>query len=142
MLNLFKVVNIDTKMTSVEVILFDTVYRLFFTRIQEKNSVFIDLIYWISAYYNLLKVCVCVCLCSSTWWLLPAARHLWYTWGDGSTIFCCEHYGGCFCQVPSSQYLNLSYFTSKDENSRPLLTGEKTNDIMSQYEKMIYWYRI
>ena len=31
-----------------------------------------------------------------------------------------------FCQVPSSLFLNLSYFTSKDENSSRPLTGEKT----------------
>ena len=31
-----------------------------------------------------------------------------------------------FCKVPSFLFLNLSYFTSKDENSRRLLTGEKT----------------
>ena len=33
---------------------------------------------------------------------------------------------GCYCQVPSSLSLNLSYFTSKDENSSQPLTGEKT----------------
>ena len=90
-------------------------------------------------------VCVCVCLYSSTCWLLLAARRLWHTWEDGSTIFCCEYFAGYFCQVPSSQYLNLSYFTSEDENSSPQLTGEKTNDITSflpLYEKMIYWCRI
>ena len=32
----------------------------------------------------------------------------------------------CCCQVPSSLSLNLSYFTSKDENSSQPLTGEKT----------------
>ena len=32
----------------------------------------------------------------------------------------------CFCQVPSSLSPNLSYFTSKDENSSQPLTGEKT----------------
>ena len=31
-----------------------------------------------------------------------------------------------FCKVPSFLFLNLSYFTSKDENSSRLLTGEKT----------------
>ena len=33
---------------------------------------------------------------------------------------------GCCCQVPSSLSPNLSYFTSKDENSSQPLTGEKT----------------
>ena len=31
-----------------------------------------------------------------------------------------------FCQVPSSPFLNLSYFTSKDGNSGQQLTKEKT----------------
>ena len=37
-----------------------------------------------------------------------------------STILCCEYLSGCFCQVPSSPYLKISNFTSKDENSSPL----------------------
>ena len=43
-----------------------------------------------------------------------------------------------FCQVPSSLFLNLSYFTSKDENSSPQLLERKRYDIMWAREKMIY----
>ena len=32
-----------------------------------------------------------------------------------STNMCCEYYSRCFCQVPSSPFLKMSYFTSKDE---------------------------
>ena len=46
-----------------------------------------------------------------------------------STIFCCE-YSGDFCQVPSSLFLNLSYFTSKNENSSHHLLERKRYDIM------------
>ena len=44
----------------------------------------------------------------------------------GSTIFCCEYQLTALCQVPSSPYLKMSYFTSKDENSSRSITGEKT----------------
>ena len=47
----------------------------------------------------------------------------------GSTIFCCEC-SVSFCQVPSSLFLNLSYFTSKDENSSHRLLERKRYDIM------------
>ena len=74
----------------------------------------------------LVVTCVCVCLCSSTCWFLPAAQHLWYTWEVRINDRLLWAFSGCFCQVPSSLSPNLSYFTSKDENSSQPLTGEKT----------------
>ena len=61
----------------------------------------------------------------------------------GSTILCCEYLSVCFCQVPSSPHLKMSYFTSKDENSSPQHTREKTIwYIDDQRKDDIYWYRI
>ena len=74
------------------------------------------------------SVCVCV-------YTLPPVGFFWlHDVFDirekfGSTIFCCE-YSVSFCQVPSSLFLNLSYFTSKDENSSHRLLESKRYDIM------------
>ena len=83
-----------------------------------------------------IKLCVtcvslrggCVCVCVYT--LPPVGFFRLHNVFDirekfRSTIFCCE-YSDSFCQAPSSLFLNLSYFTSKDENSSHRLTGEKT----------------
>ena len=79
-----------------------------------------------------------MCLCSSPCWFLPAARHLWYTWEVGINDLLLWAFSGCFCQVPSSPSPNLSYFTSKDENSSRSITGEKTIWYNTLREKMIY----
>ena len=81
---------------------------------------------------------LCVCLCSSTCLFLPSARHLWYTWEVRINDRLLWAFSGCFCQVPSSLSPNLSYFTSKDENSSRSLTGEKTICYNVLREKMIY----
>ena len=69
---------------------------------------------------------VCVCLYSTTCWFLQAAQHLWHTREvlDHRSFVVSISRG--FWQVSSSLFLNLSYFTSKDENSSRLFTGEKT----------------
>ena len=69
---------------------------------------------------------VCECLCSSTCWFLSAARHLWYTWEVPINDLLLWVFSGCFCQVLSSLFLNLSYITPKNENSSRSFTGEKT----------------
>ena len=74
---------------------------------------------------NIMLLCVCVCLYSSTCWFLPAARRLWHAWEGRINDLLLWVWFGRFCQVPSSQFLNLSYFTSKDENSSPLLLERK-----------------
>ena len=66
------------------------------------------------------KRCVCVCVCVYT--LPPVGFFRLHEVFDirekfGSTIFCCEYQLTALCQVPSSPYLEMSYFTSKDENS-------------------------
>ena len=61
-------------------------------------------------------VCVCVCLYSSTVKASSVCK---------MSDTCLRvrindvvlYYTQCRCQVPSSQYLKISYFTSKDENS-------------------------
>ena len=45
--------------------------------------------------------------------------------GYGSTMLCCEYHSRCFCQVPSSTYLKMSYVTSKDKTSAHLQTREQ-----------------
>ena len=55
-----------------------------------------------------------------------------------STILCCEYLSGYFCQVPSSPYLKMSYFTFKDENSSQHKLERKRYDILMASEKIIY----
>ena len=76
----------------------------------------------------LVTMCVCVCVCVFT--LPPTGFFRLHDVCNiremfRSTIFCCEYQLGDFCQVPSSPYLKMSNFTSKDENSSRQLTGEK-----------------
>ena len=96
---------------------------------------------------NVLKLVLsCVCVCVYT--LLPVGFFWLHDVCDlrekfGSTIFCCEYWLGAFCQVPSSLFPNLSYFTSKDVTPARRKTGEKTNDIMLTFQKDdLYGYRI
>ena len=80
-------------------------------------------------------VCVCVCVCSysSTCWFLPASSgcttSLTYLRSSDQRSFVVSILVS-FCQVPSSLFLNLSYFTSKDENSSHRLLERKRYDIM------------
>ena len=59
-----------------------------------------------------------------------------------SMILCCEYSSGCFCQVPSSLFPNLSYFISKDVTPACRKTGEKMiwYTVLSQKDD-IYRYR-
>ena len=87
-------------------------------------------------------MCVCVCVCVCVYTLTPVGFFRLHDVFDirekfGSTIFCCE-YSVSFCQVPSSLFLNLSYFTSKDENSSHRLLERKRYDIMCYPSKR--WY--
>ena len=73
--------------------------------------------------------CGCVCVCGCVYTLPPVGffrLHDIFNIHEKfrSMIFCCE-YSGSFCQVPSSLFLILSYFTSKDKNSSHPLTGKK-----------------
>ena len=72
------------------------------------------------------KVCVCVFIPFQWRSLFLLQLSLRDTWVYGSTMLCCGHYTGCFCQFPSSHFLNLLYFTSKDETPANSQTGEKT----------------
>ena len=87
-------------------------------------------------------VCVCVSVCvfiffhCEGFFRVQAVQDILY--GYGSTILCCEYELGAFCQVPLSPYLEMSYLTSKDKNSCPQLTGEKTIWYDVLREKMIY----
>ena len=71
---------------------------------------------------ELINTCVCVCVCVRVCVFIFFHREGFFRLQDiqdmleryGSTILCCEYSSGCFCQVPSSLFPNLSYFTSKD----------------------------
>ena len=69
---------------------------------------------WIS-FVNTMCVCVCVFVPIHCRRFFHLQWCLGDTWVYRSTILYCRHYTVCFCQVPSSQFLNLSYFTSKDK---------------------------
>ena len=56
----------------------------------------------------------------------------------GSTILCCEYLSGCFCQVPSSLFPNLSYFTSKDVTPARRKLERKLYDILCSYLFIYY----
>ena len=88
-------------------------------------------------------VCVCVCLYSSTCRLFPTARRLWHTWDVQINDLVVVSIARGFCQVPSSPFPNLSYFTSKDVTPSHRKTGEKTIWYTGILQKDdIYCYRI
>ena len=79
--------------------------------------------FFIFKYY--LRVCARACTLSLKK-LLPSAMSWTY----------CGHYTGYFSQVLSSQFLNLSYFTTKDETPvNPQIVGK------TKLYKMKRWYR-
>ena len=92
------------------------------------------------------RVCVCRCVCVYT---LPRVGffrlHDVFDISEkfGSMISYCEYSGG-FCEVPSSLFLNLFYFTSKDENSSHRLLERKRYNTMFGIRRKddIYWYTI
>ena len=71
-------------------------------------------------------VCVCVCLYSSTVKASSDCK-MFKTYLRGTDQRSCvvNIYLGAFCQVPSSPFPNLSYFTSKDVTPARQKTGEK-----------------
>ena len=80
------------------------------------------------AVYMCMCVCMCVCVCVYS---LPLAG--FFRLQDVCNIHPCSDQGSfvvCitngFCQVPSSPFPNLSYFTSKDATPACRKTGEKT----------------
>ena len=85
----------------------------------------------------LRSLCMCVYILPP-WRLLPSARCPRHTLGHRSTILCCEYQMTALCQVRSSPYLKMSYFTSKDENSNRSITGENTIWYNTLREKIIY----
>ena len=64
------------------------------------------------------SACVCVCLYTST---VETSS----VFNDVPDILCCGHYTRYFCQVHSSPFLNLSFFTSKFETPARQGTEEK-----------------
>ena len=97
--------------------------------------------------FNLDICCWCVCVCG--WmggWVFIFFHHEGFWVQDvreifetyGSTILCCEYLSRCFCQVRSSLYLKMSYFTPKAKLQPADQLERKRYDIFRAREKIIY----
>ena len=86
--------------------------------------------HWLVKFHWNCLLIACVCVCVFIFFHRRGFFRLQDVWDIlekyGSTILCCEYLAGCFCQIPSSPYLKMSCFTSKDQNSSLLNTREKT----------------
>ena len=83
----------------------------------------------IVTYFVCVCVCVCVCIClySFTARAFSVCNDVWDILEEhGSTVLCCEYDSRYFCQVLSSLFLKMSYFTYKGETPACRQTGEKT----------------
>ena len=84
---------------------------------------------WWIGWNKWIRVCVCVCVCVFILFHLLVSSgcttSVTYARSLGHRSFVVSISRG-FWQVSSSLFLNLSYFTSKDENSSRQFTGEKT----------------
>ena len=86
--------------------------------------------------------CVCVCVCvfiffhCEGFFRLQDVQDILERYG--STTLCCEYSSGCLCQVPSSLFPNLSYFTSKDVTPARRKLERIRYDILCSCEKIIY----
>ena len=104
---------------------------------------------WITIYTACVCVCVCVyvCVCVCVFIIFHllvstgCTTYVTYVRSSDQRSFVLSISRG-FCQVPSSLFLNLSYFSSKDENSSRPLTGEKTIWYVCPQKDVTYWYRI
>ena len=83
-------------------------------------------------------VCVCLYLVRHRGFS-RLQRYLRHTRVYGSAILCCRYYTTCFCQVPSFQFLNLSYFTSKDEIPAQRWTEKKMKLYMTLHKDDVYF---
>ena len=85
-------------------------------------------------------VCVCVCVCVYTLHLLAFSGYKTFVTylRCKDQRSCVVSIAGCFYQVPSSPFRNLSYFTPKDETPTHRQTREKRYDVNLVRLKMIY----
>ena len=93
------------------------------------------------SHFSINNVCVCVCVCVSMCILEGFFRMQDVSdivEGHGPMNLCCEYSAGCSCQRPSSPYLKMPYFTSKNENSSEHKLERKRSDILGTCKKMIY----
>ena len=94
--------------------------------------------------YVCVYVCVCmyVCVCVFILFYRGGFFRLQDVWdileGYGSTMLCCKYYSRCFCEVSSSPFLNMSYFTSEDET--PACRNWRKNDMMQDSAER--WYML
>ena len=92
-----------------------------------------------------MSVCVCVCVCvccvfiffhrEGFFWVQDV-REIFERYG--STILCCEYLSRCFCQVRSSLFLKMSYFTPKAKLEPTHQLERKRYDIFRAHAKR--WY--
>ena len=94
---------------------------------------------WAPLFWKKLRiVCVCVFLYSSTLKASSVCKMSKTYLRLRINDFVLSILVDCVIQVPSSPFLKMPYFTSKDENSSRSLTGEKTIWYKLLHEKMIY----
>ena len=87
-------------------------------------------------------VCVCVCVCVCVFILFHRGDVWDILKGYGSTMLSSEYHPRCFCQVPSSSFVNVSYFTSEDNTPACRKLERKRYYIWLSWKGNIYWYRI
>ena len=114
----------------------------------EQNNIFVLLLFLLLCVcVCVLCVCVCVCVCVFIFFHREIFLRLQDLWNIreryGWMFLCCEYLSGYFCQVPSSPYLKMSYFTSEGEFLAHWTTREKTIWYKSSLQRDdICWYRI
>ena len=74
-------------------------------------------------------MCVYLCICNNVWDILE---------GTDQRSFVVSIILGAFCQVPSSPFLKMSYFTSKDETPTTDKLERKSCNILHQREDDVY----
>ena len=89
-------------------------------------------------------VCECVCVCVCVYVCVCVCILLYSSTVKGSSVYkMSETYcRGTDQRVPSSPFLKMSYFTTKDKSPALRQIGEKRYDIFGTRKDDIYLYRI
>ena len=133
----------------IKIYLFRTKFSIFLTNFSINLTLIFQLFLPEFSKSKFLHVCVCmcVCVCVRACVCVFILFHLLVSSGCTTSVTyvrCSDQRSFAvsittgFCQVPSSPFPNLSYLTSKDENSSRQFTGEKTIWYNVPHEKVIY----
>ena len=88
-----------------------------------------------------MNVCVCVCVCLYTLTIKASSvcNDVWgILEGTDRQSFFCEYYSRGFCQVASSPFPKMSYFTPKEETPASRQTEEKKIRFIAPQKDDIY----